>query len=364
MEQGIQQNLGALEEQLERLEDLLNTPDDSAGALSGIRLSAALDEIRFARKNTEFLQVTIDDNLLWDRCYPSSLILQQLNQYIVKEADELGIDVSVAQYSAGKIPHSVMEMVMRVITMLVKVCLSRMAEESRKIRIKSNRLGTRTIYVELRGGNDFLNVRILDDGPELSKNNFSFSNEFARIRDYVAENVGLCAFSFLDGYGFEFDLRVPVPTARISASILDYGLKGSFAFPAVSVMEVTNRFFEERLITDNRDGVCKVRFKKKDVPLCQIDPERGVFLVKPENLSDCKNGYVTIVGSADCRIAFLTSARPLDRYVRIRKGGSRLKKTAWHSDFALFNNQGKSVTLPFISGEVVVDFVKRNGKLA
>lgn len=357
MDTGIQKNLGTLEEQLEKLAGLFEGIDFSEKGVLSDFTTPVLDELRLALTNSNDIRTSIEENLLWEKCFPLATILEKLSVFLVAETRKSNVDISLAWQESGKIPLSVAQGLMPSILSLLRVVVDRMAAEDLVARKRSFRLGTKTVVIRLAGNADFFNLKVIDDSINNKSDMLKYRKEFQKIRTSVAQYQGFCSFISRDPYGFEFEMKVPMPRSRVSALVLDYG-EGRFALPMISVFDIVRKVSASQIqLHDN--GVHYLKYKEMEVPICEIDSDAGIRVAERDFAADFRQGNCVIVGAADFSIALFIAGEPKQQLVRIQSVSEFVDKASWFKDLALFIDGANPTLAPYIAGEVVVEFQKK-----
>ena len=357
MDRSIQKNLGTLEEQLEKLEGLFDRIDFSEEETRSDLVSPVLDELRSAIKNTSEIRASLEENLLWEKCFPLSAILDRLNAFLIGAANQRGSTVALAYRESGKIPLSMAQGLLPAILGVLQVVAERQAADDDTLRKRDNRLAAKAVILQLEGTSDFFSLKVMDDAANLGSEAMRFKKEFQKIRLRIAKFQGFCSFQTREPYGFEFRMKVPMPRSRTSALILRNRGK-RYAVPLISVYDIVRGAAKDN-ISAQENGLHCLAHGELQVPICEIDAEEGIRPAEREFASDFAGGTFVILGAADFNLALAVDADPVRQLVRTESASAYLIAGSWHTDLALFNDGATAVLAPYIGGDILVDFQRK-----
>jgi len=247
---------------------------------------------------------------------------------------------------------------MSILSTVIKIIVERFNTESDENRIDYNKSLTRCVSLNLIGDSDFLSINIMDDGPRSSKSGKDFNAEFSKIRTEVAKRLGFCSFKFHSKYGFQFHLKLGLPRSRVRANLMQFATGNLVAIPKISVINILGPLKSNRFL--NEKGKVYFRFEEQKIPVCEIDHKIGIINVRQFTQNDTSLYFLTIIGTADIMLAFITEEKPIDKIVRFEDGNSFLKKNSWHNKFAIFNDFDVAKASPLMDGDTIMQ-AKENG---
>lgn len=357
MDRNIQRSLGTLEEQLEKLEGLFDCIDFAESETRSEVFAPVLDELRNAIRNTTDIRASLEENLLWEKCFPLAAVLDRLNAYLAAESVKRKYPIAIACRESGKIPFSMAQGLLPAIFALLQIVLERQTAETGPLRKKGHKFNSKAVVLQLEGSSDFFSLKVMDDAANLDSDYLKYKKEFHKIRLRIAKYQGFCSFQAREPYGFEFRMKVPMPRSRISALILTS--KGRrYAVPLISVYDTVRNVNRDKLWT-HENGVHHITHGELDVPICEIDPEEGIVAAEREFASDFADGHIVILGAADFSLAIYVADEPKRDLVRTESVSAFMEAGAWHKELALFNDGPHPVLAPFIGGDLLVEFQRK-----
>jgi hypothetical protein len=356
LERDIHANLGVLEEQLEKVEDLFDRIDFGDGELRSEITNPVLDELRLAIANASSIRESLEENLLWEKCFPLASVMERFFAYLISEASKQNADISIAYSEQGKIPLSIAQGLIPAILSYIQILAERAGEDDNSSRRAESKLGTKAVIFVLEGASDFFSITILDDACGADSEPIRHKKEFQKIRASVAKFQGFCSFSRRSHYGHEFRMKVPMPRSRVSALELSCG-NATYIVPEMSLYELVPSASKGSLKA-GESGSIFFRFQKVSALLCTIDPIKGIQFAESEFPSDFEGRMIALLGAADSHVAILINSEPRKIQARIESARDWLDEGAWFKDFALFSSGSKPSLSPYISGDVIVEALK------
>ena len=356
MQRDIHAHLGVLEEQLEKVGDLFDRIDFSERDVRSDITSPVIDELRSAIANATSIREALEENLLWEKCFPLSTVLERFFAYLIAEARKINAEISIAYTEKGKIPLSIAQGLIPAILSYLQIVAERAGQDDIARRRSEAKLSTKAIIFILEGTSDFFNLRILDDAAGVDSEPLRHKREFQKIRAGVAKHQGFCSFQRNLPYGHEFRMKVPMPRARVSALLLKSG--GSvYAVPEISLHELIPRANKNALKAGESGSTMFVHGNLSAL-LCEVDALGGLRLAESDFASDFEGRSIALLGAADSHIAIVLDQEPKKILARIESAAEWLDGDSWFKDFALYSDGSKPGLSPYLSGDVIVEALK------
>lgn len=354
MELDIQQRLSAIEEQLDRLDYLIDGLDICEEERYSETTAGIVESLGVIRSCNGQVSTHVEENVLWDKSFPLELIMQRLLKFIIREAKQRKVSLTIAQFVEGKIPHSMAESVMTSVMAGLRVVLDRIGNVSAEKMRKGNRLQERCLFVQMVGDRESFYVRIMDDCA-VDKRPAKQETEFQRVREAVSRKEGVCSFSFRKNYGFELILKAPMPQTKIEAFMIGsrankFGILGSL------VLAVDRKVTAERLYA-GATGVF-LDYKNGKIPLCHVTDVNGLQQIKNQDQGFEGEMSVLIAGAADYLIAILADDFILNGSVRITDADRFVSASSWYSRILIRTELESTSIYPLLDGKTLLSSFK------
>lgn len=353
----LQHELGTLEEQLEQLAAEVRKKQELQFDPRALDDPSFGDDLLRVRRQLGQVRQTIEENLLWEKSFPLDTVLERLLGFVVDESKDFSFGVSVCWRVHGRIPISVAQVAVPMVISLIRLALLRMSGEDSTKRKKRAKFLTRSISIELEGGNDFFRARILDDSSSSPAELQKHRGEIQKLRAKVGGLQGFCIFHSSEPYGYEAEIKLPLPRTRLGALLVSSnGVQ--VAIPHISVLGKSLGVGRESVFVAET-GIVYTLNRDVEVPVCVLDEEQGVCAIAPEVIECSEKFDFIILGAADFQIALLIDFLPTDVKIRVHEASEIVAAQSWFNSFALFQAAGKVLIEPILSGRALIQFQKQ-----
>jgi hypothetical protein len=333
--QRIKDEIGALEERLELLDQATHSSAAGAGQSgeaydleSGQMVRDALDSLRR-------LQGLVQEEK-FERSIDAEDFLRRVTSVLVREAQGAGFDIAVATFGTGRISMEMVEVSMGAILACLRASLKSFKGMGRALRMKNHLFFTFSIYLEVRATPDEVHFRLLDDGQGYNgsfRTEFETEHQFRRIRNHISRFGGWFRRSSRPDYGGAIEFKAALPLSRFESLLLKSG-ETEILLPFGCVMEVV---------------------KNQSLP-----GDRVAFLSGDSGLSvDSPGGmHTTAVKVAVADFQFWIVCESAERIEKTRRisGDGLTDRHAWFQGFGVFHEQATPKVAPLLEGETLMNF--------
>lgn len=332
--QRIKDEIGALEERLELLDQAAHSIDPGADPatgtsdLSGRMIRDALDSLRR-------LQGLVQEEK-FERSIDAEDFLRRVTSVLVREAEASGFELAVATYGTGRISMEMVEVSMGAILACLRASLKSFKGMGRALRVKNHLFYTFSVYLEVRATPDEVHFRLLDDGQGYNgsfRTEFETEHQFRRIRNHISRFGGWFRRKSLPAYGGAIEFKASLPLSRFESLLLKSG-STEILLPHGCVIEVA----ENKSVPGDR-----VAF---------LDESHGLALESPGGM------HTTAVKVAVADFQFwiiCESATPVAKTRRI-SGEGLTDRHAWFQGFGVFHEEAIPKVAPLLEGETLMNF--------
>lgn len=352
MSRGIQHNLGTLEEQLDKLEEIALDSD-----LQG-NLGEFIDDLYLVREKSKLIREETEKDILWGHDFPLEYVCEKFLNFLINESQKKGLHLSLVTYHSGNLPKSIIEKIISTVESVLNFCIQRLLNEGVKNRLEKGKLSTGTILLHFINDGDFFQIKIMDDGP--------FSSE-----DSVKKNLNIpelaalpsfCSLEQSKNYGLNFDLKIPIPKIRSLAYIFDYK-NAFFSIISTAVLKKFEGICMDDLIFNEQDSYFYFSFGEEKLRVCVLDTFSGIKNFTKDMLKNYNayDFYLFIIGSVDYKVAVVFDSFPEKKRIRIKFVRNFISPKSWHKNFALFSYQRSIRAAPLLDHQSIFNYCKEEG---
>lgn len=332
--QRIKDEIGALEERLELLDQAAHSSGSAAASADAIDLDSG-QMIRDALDSLRRLQGLVQEEK-FERSIDAEDFLRRVTSVLVREAQAAGFELAVATFGTGRISMEMVEVSMGAILACLRASLKSFKGMGRALRVKNHLFYTYSIYLEVRATPDEVHFRLLDDGQGYNgsfRTEFETEHQFRRIRNHISRFGGWFRRRSLPGYGGAIEFKAALPLSRFESLLLKSG-GTEILLPHGCVIEVTK---SQSLPGD------RVAF---------LDATSGLSVESPGGM------HTTAVKVAVADFQFwivCESATPVPKTRRI-SGEGLTDRHAWFQGFGVFHEETVPKVAPLLEGETLMNF--------
>lgn len=349
----VQQRLSAIEEQLNKLDDLMDHLDPATNKDNSRTSAGIIESVAVIRECSAFVANDVKENAMWEKSFSLDLIIQRLMKFVVREARQRNINLTIGKCVQGKIPNLMAETVMLSVMAGLRVILDRIESTVGKEGRDGSRLAQRCLFIHANGTRDSLYVKLMDDcmnGTVPAKQ----ETEFSRVRQAISAREGVCKFSFRKQYGFELVMKAPMPSIKAKAIIIS-GDDVSFGVAKSLVLEVLTDVHKNQMIPI--DSKLYLDYKNDRIPLCFVNDSFGLIQVPSDFKIKNEKYSVVITGAADYVVALLSKKCFDDELVRVVNADQHLVTDSWFNRVLMKTDSNSINIIPLLDGRTILSTI-------
>jgi hypothetical protein len=333
--QRIKDEIGALEERLELLDQIVHSLDCSSragleggGPYPGRMAREALDSLRR-------LQGLVQEEK-FERSIEAEDFLRRVTSILVRESQSAGFEIAISTYGTGRISLEMVEVSMGAILACLRASLKSFKGMGRALRVKNRLFYTFSVYLEVRATPDEVHFRLLDDGQGYNgsfRTEFETEHQFRRIRNHISRFGGWFRRKSLAGYGGNIEFKAALPLSRFDSFLLKSG-NTEVLLPHGCVIEVAKN--------ESLPGA-RVAF---------LDESAGLTLESPAGM----NTTAVKVAVADFQFWIVCESATVVPKTRRISGEGLIDRSAWFQGFGVFHEGAAPRVAPLLEGEMLMNF--------
>jgi hypothetical protein len=329
--QRIRDEIGALEERLEQLDEaVIGGPDSGSAA----HLRADL-MVRDALSSLHRLHGLVQEEKL-DRSIEAEDFLRRVTGLLVRETQASGYELAVSSFGRGRISMEMVEVSMGAVLACLRASVKSFKGMGRALRQKNHLFHTFSIYLEVIATPDELHFRLLDDGLGYSgsfRTEFETEHQFKRIRSHISRFGGWFRRRSLPSYGGSIEFKASLPLSRFESLLLRSG--------DVEIL------LPQGCVAESRDS------RGLESPkVAYLNEEHGLTAEAPLE----KPVRAVRAAIADFQFWILCdSVEPASRARRM-PADDLVSRSAWFQHFAVFHRRTVPKVLPLLDGEALMNF--------
>lgn len=338
--QRIRDQIGALEEQLERLREISLSNAQSlvtAGGQFNFGEDLLLKETLEALRG---LQDLVQEQSQ-EKSIPSQDFLKRITSILIREATAAGHEIALSTFGTGRISLDMVEISMGAIMACLRASLKGFSAAAPGKRAKYRLFKTFSVYIELRATQDDVYFRVTDDGPGFRgafRASFDTEKNFQKIRSHISRFGGWFRLQSMPNYGGSIEFKIPMASGRFECVLLE-GPGFQFLIPSSCVAEI-------------RQGNALPPSVSGNQMIAALDEAEG--MTTDSEFSD----FTTSIRVAVADFQFWIRCRSTGERVKARKQSAAgfVEKGSWLKNFGVFQEQGIAKILPLLEGEALMNF--------
>jgi len=343
--QRVRDQIGALEEQLERLREI--------SLSNGESLLTRTDNFNFqedivvgeAQATVRGLQDLLQEQSL-EKSIPAQDFLKRVVAILLREAAAAGHNVALTTFGTGRISLDMVEISMGAIMACLRASIRGFSEVSQTQRAARQLFRTFSINLEIRATGDEVYFRVADDGRGLNdafNGEFETEKHFQKIRTHISRFGGWFRRQTLSPYGGMIEFKIPMARGRFDCLLL----KGSgfeILVPNSCVAEI-------------RQGENFPAGVSGRLLVASLNEAHGLTKVVEGGR------YTVAVRVAVADFQFWIRCEGFGERVRARKNSAEgfTEAGTWLKNFGIYHDSGVAKVLPLLEGEAMMNFQLENG---
>lgn len=344
----IREQLGFLEEQLERLQTVATSNSRSSIDDS---ITYQFDEsILIEEMNRSFneLQSLVQEETLRQKSMTAQDFLSRVIRCLITKSTELGFDIAVTHYGEGRVSLEMVEISMSAILSCIHASLRSYKGMSRAHRMKQRLFYPYSFHLEVRASLDEMRFRIIDDGQGYAgdlRSQFDSEKHFKGIRGEIGKNGGWFKSRSYGEFGGMIEFKMPLKRSRFETLVLGCA-DGEVLVPGHSVSEI-----------------CEGKFlppEEKEEIYAKLSAGGGLVSCNREEAR--ASACVVRMGVADFQLWVACSGAMRRVVARRHSADGFVESDSWYTQFGIFHEQGLGMTLPLLDGDVLLRFHGRTAK--